>query len=264
MSGDGERARYTFGDSATASERLACVARVFAPSTEALLARLTGRAPRRVLDLGCGPGHTTRLLARIFPGAVVCGLEQSEAFLAEARRTAAPGVSFEHADVTAMPLPGAPSDLLHARFVLSHLRDRETVLRGWFDALTPGGALVVEEVDRIETTDDTFRAYLAITSGLIADRGGELYVGPELSTAAHRLGGSVLVDTSMFVAPATGDIATIFALNLRSWRDDPWVASHHSRLALDEIANALHTHRLTAGSGLIRWTLRQLIVARKP
>ena len=104
MSGDGERARYTFGDSATASERLACVARVFAPSTEALLARLTGRAPRRVLDLGCGPGHTTRLLARIFPGAVVCGLEQSEAFLAEARRTAAPGVSFEHADVTAMPL----------------------------------------------------------------------------------------------------------------------------------------------------------------
>ena len=262
MSGD-ERARYTFGDSATASERLARVARVFAPSTEALLARLTDRAPARVLDLGCGPGHTTELLARMFAGATVCGLEQSEAFLGEAHRTAAPGTSFEHADVTVAPLPGTPAELVYARFVLSHLRHRETVLRGWFDALAPGGALVVEEVDRIDTTDDTFRDYLAITSGLMADRGGELYVGPELSTTVQRLAGTVLVDTSVPVAPITADIATIFSLNLQSWRNDPWVAAHHDRRTLDELANALHAHRSTQRSGLIRWTLRQVVVARE-
>jgi trans-aconitate 2-methyltransferase len=263
VSGD-ERARYTFGDSATASERLARVARVFAPSTEALLARLTDRAPARVLDLGCGPGHTTRLLAQSFAGAAVCGLEQSDAFLAEARRTAAPGTSFEHADVTAMPLPGTPAELVYARFVLSHLREREPVLRGWFDALAARGVLVVEEVDRIETIDATFRDYLAITSGLMADRGGELYVGPELSKVAHRLGGSVLVDTAVSVTPATTDVATMFALNLQSWRDDPWVATHHAPRTLDDLADALHAHRSTAGSGLIRWSLRQVVVAREP
>lgn len=263
MSGDGERARYTFGDSATASERLARVARVFAPSTEALLARLNDRAPRRVLDLGCGPGHTTRLLARMFPGATVCGLEQSEAFLAEARRTATSETSFEHADVSLMPLPGAPADLVYARFVLSHLRERGPLLHGWFDALTAGGVLAIEEVDRIETIDQTFRAYLAITSGLMADRGGELYVGHELSTTAQGLGGTVLVDTSVPVTPTTADIATIFALNLQSWRNDSWVAAHYDRRTLDDLAIALHAHQSTAGSGLIRWTLRQVVVARE-
>ena len=257
MSGDGERSGYTFGDSATASERLARVAHVFAPSTDAFLARLSGPAPRRVLDLGCGPGHTTRLLARTFDGAMVCGLEQSAAFLAEARLVATPGTSFERADVTRTPLPGAPADLIFARFVLSHLRDRRRVLRGWFDALSSGGVLAVEEVDRIETDDAVFREYLGITSGLMADRGGELYVGPELVATARGLGGSSVADVATSVTPATAEIATIFRLNLQSWRSDPWVVANHGQ-RLDTLAAALRAREGVAGAGTIRWTLRQV------
>ena len=262
MSEDGERVRYTFGDSATASERLGRVARVFAPSSEAFLARLPGPARRRVLDIGCGPGHTSRMLARAFPDAAVCGLDQSDAFLAEARGSASPRTSFEQADVGVPPLPSAPADLIFARFVLSHLRDRETALRAWFDALSLAGLLAVEEVDVIDTDDRVFADYLAITSGLMADRGGALYVGRELATAMHALGGRVVIDGASSVAPATAEIATIFELNLQSWRNDPWVTERHDRATLDALAAALRERRAAGGAGAIRWTLRQVAVER--
>jgi len=256
-----ERARYAFGDSAPASARLARVARVFAPTTAAFVRRVAD-APRRVLDLGCGPGHTTLLLAGAFPDAAVVGLDRSEAFLDEARRQAPTGVRFVHADVTTPPLPDAPGDLVFARFVLSHLPARGAVLRAWIGALAPGGALAVEEVERIDTDDPVFSEYLGITSGLMADRGGELYVGPELAAAARTLGGRVVVDAPATVAPATAKIAGIFALNLQSWRDDPWVVAHHGG-RLDALARGLREREGTADDGRIRWTLRQVAIAHE-
>jgi SAM-dependent methyltransferase len=256
---EAERPAYTFRDSPSASERLGLVARTFEPSTRALLARVPG--PRgRVLDLGCGPGHTTLLLAGAFPDAAVVGVDRSEPFLDEARRQAPTGVRYAHADVATPPLPDAPADLVFARFVLSHLPARDAVLRGWLDALAPGGVVVIEEVDRIDTDDPVFAEYLGITSGLMADRGGELYVGPELAAVARTLG-RVVVDAPATVAPATAEIAGIFALNLQSWRDDPWVVAHH-RGRLDAVATGLHDREAAKGDGRIRWTLRQVAIAR--
>jgi SAM-dependent methyltransferase len=253
-------ARYSFGDSAPAVERLAIVARMFEPSTRDLLARIQPRQPRTVLDLGCGPGHTTRLLAERFPDADVVGLEQSEAFLVEARRDPPPRTTFAHADATAS-LSAAPADVVYARYVLSHLRDREAVLRRWFAALAPGGVLVLEEVDRIDTEDTVFAPYLGITTGLMASRGGSLYVGPELSAAAQALGGTVRIDELTTVTPETAVVATMFGLNLDAWRDDPWVTARHDRAALDRLADGLRARRAVTGHGVIRWTLRQVAVA---
>ena len=53
-----------------------------------LLARVTARAPRRVVDLGCGPGNLTALLAARWPGAVVEAMDSSAEMVAAAR---APG-----------------------------------------------------------------------------------------------------------------------------------------------------------------------------
>jgi len=256
MSG-GRSSGYSFGDSPPAAARLALVARMFAPSTRALLARVDARSRRTVLDLGCGPGHTTRLLAEHFSGADAVGLEQSEAFLAEARRDAPLRTTFVRADVTA-PLAPAPADVVYARYVLSHLPRRDAVLRGWFDAVGPGGVLVVEEVDRIETDDAVFAPYLAITTGLMASRGGSLYVGAELSLTARALGGTVRLDEPAYVAPEPSVVATMFGLNLDAWRDDPWVTARHEREALDRLADGLRARHHDP----IRWTLRQVVVAR--
>src|ERR1700684_3759487 len=67
--------RYAFGDTATASQRLGVLASVFVPTSTALLRSLrggsgSGTPPALVLDLGCGPGHTTAMLAEAFPSAL--------------------------------------------------------------------------------------------------------------------------------------------------------------------------------------------------
>jgi SAM-dependent methyltransferase len=257
---DPEKARYTFGDSAPASARLARVARVFAPTTTVFLAR-AARDPARIIDLGCGPGHTTRLLADTFPAASVTGLDRSDAFLEEAGRGAPSRVRFVRADVATTPLPGGPADLVFARFVLSHLPERAAALRGWLDTVARGGVLAIEEVDRIDTDDPVFAEYLGITSGLMADRGGALYVGRQLGATARALGEFVVVDMSATVEPATAESAGIFALNLASWRDDPWVVDHHGT-RLDALAAGLREREGAPGGGRIRWTLRQVAIAR--
>jgi SAM-dependent methyltransferase len=256
------RPDYTFRDSAAASERLALVAAAFEPSTRAFLARVAGRACRTVLDLGCGPGHSTRLLAEVFVDALVIGLDWSDAFLDEARKPVAPRTMFFRHDVTFDSLLGTPADCVYARFVLEHLRDRETVFGHWFTALEHGGVLLVEDPEEIDTEDDVFRTYLGITSGLIADRGGDLYVGRAVSRMAANLGGRIVHDEAATVAPRTADIATIFGLNLSVWRADPWVTAHHSPDELDALAAGLAERRIARDRGRIAWRLRQLAIER--
>ena len=56
------------------------------PAVE-LLARVPSKAPERVIDLGCGPGNSTALLARRWPRAKLEGLDSSEPMLDQARRS---------------------------------------------------------------------------------------------------------------------------------------------------------------------------------
>ena len=51
-----------------------------------LLARVGVQHPRFVVDLGCGPGNSTELLAMRFPGAEVLGVDTSAAMLDTARQ----------------------------------------------------------------------------------------------------------------------------------------------------------------------------------
>ncbi len=66
-----------------------------------LLARVGLDAPRRVVDLGCGAGNVTRLLALRWPDAEVVGIDNSEAMLSKARAAASDlaNVRFEARDL---------------------------------------------------------------------------------------------------------------------------------------------------------------------
>src|SRR6185437_8105361 len=51
-----------------------------------LLAQVRAADARQVVDLGCGPGNSTELLALRFPQAQLSGLDNSPAMVTEARR----------------------------------------------------------------------------------------------------------------------------------------------------------------------------------
>src|SRR5437588_6981532 len=78
--------QYTFGDTDLAGRRLALVAEVFEPPSRALLesSRLAGLDI--IVDLGCGPGFTARLVAEVCRPRRVIGLDRSDRFVETARR----------------------------------------------------------------------------------------------------------------------------------------------------------------------------------
>ncbi len=100
--------------------------------------RLT--APARCIDLGCGPGNSTELVAARFPDAEVTGLDSSADMIEKARKRL-PRLSFVQADLAGWA-PEERYDLIFANAVLQWLPDHEALFARLAAALKPGGVLV--------------------------------------------------------------------------------------------------------------------------
>ena len=110
-----------------------------------LLLRHLPRAPAVVLDVGCGTGTLSVLLAS--HGHTVTGVDHSAAMLARARTKAErTGVHVElvRGDAANPPLAGT-FDVVLCRHVLWALPDRESALHRWKSLLSPRGQLVLIE-----------------------------------------------------------------------------------------------------------------------
>jgi trans-aconitate 2-methyltransferase len=113
-----------------------------------LLAQIPLADARRVVDIGCGPGNSTELLARRWPQAAVTGVDTSADMLRQARERL-PGHSFIEANI-AHWAPPEQTDVLFAnaifQWVPGHLRQLQRLL----GALAPGGVLAVQMPDNLD------------------------------------------------------------------------------------------------------------------
>ena len=125
---------YAFGDTEPAERRLALLAEIFEPSSRAFLATHVAGAQLAV-DLGCGPGHTTRLLAEVTGAGRTVGLDWSPSFLAAAGRDHLAGIEFVGHDLTRLPFPvaGQGADVGYARYLLAHLPQQAAAVHGSWD-----------------------------------------------------------------------------------------------------------------------------------
>lgn len=102
--------------------------------------------PARILDAGCGKGIFTFAAARIYPGAVVVGADASLDLVQRntilAKRLGMKNVRFESQDLTKLAAREA-YDLIIATDVLEHVDDDCGLLRGFYNALQPGGHLAL-------------------------------------------------------------------------------------------------------------------------
>ncbi len=258
---------YLFGDNELAARRLRRLARVFEASTLPFLQaeRDVVELPDEptVLDLGCGPGHTTRLLARVFATPVV-GLDSSESFLWEARRLGPSRVSFRYQDVCRPPLVGSPADLIYTRFLLAHLEQAPSRIASWCAELKPGGRVLVEEVENIHTENEVFDTYLSLVATALRQQRSELYIGSEL--ARIDVGGTA-ERTSSAVRPlqvSDYDAARMFALNLPTIRESERVRKAWDAERLDQLQEELDLLAHTPGNeSRIRWEIRQIAWRRR-
>jgi ubiquinone/menaquinone biosynthesis C-methylase UbiE len=132
----------------------------------------------RVLEVGCGTGVLTRLLARVPEVGSVVGTDVAPALLERARELASglPGVSFEEADARDLQFEDASFDVVVFDSVLSHIPGPAAALAETFRVLRPGGRLAAFDGDYATTTvalgehDPLQRCVDAMMAGSVTDR----------------------------------------------------------------------------------------------
>lgn len=177
-------------------ERLRILARVMRESTLALLDHAGLRAGMTCLEVASGGGDLAFDMARIVGSTgSVLATDIDEEKLAIARREGAEqGLSnlrFERADIMA-EAPRAEFDLVHARFLLSHLPDPVKALANMRAALKPGGAIVIEDVDfsgLVAYPDSkAARRFVELYSNAVRARGGDPDMGLRLPAMLAQAG----------------------------------------------------------------------------
>jgi len=129
------------------------------PAAE-LLARVPLKRPRRVVDIGCGPGNSTELLLARFAEAEVIGLDSSPDMLAAARKRL-PGIAFVKADVADWT-PDPPADLLFSNATFQWVPGHRVVLRRLMASLPSGGVLALQMPDNLAEPTHTLMRDVAL------------------------------------------------------------------------------------------------------
>jgi trans-aconitate 2-methyltransferase len=110
-----------------------------------LLAQVPLGVARKVIDIGCGPGNSTELLAERFPDAEILGLDSSPDMLVAARKRL-PKATFIEADIAKWS-PEGPADLLFANAIFQWVPNHLEVVGRLFDALHGGAVLALQVPD---------------------------------------------------------------------------------------------------------------------
>jgi len=111
-------------------------------NTPAFFRMLPGVRGLRGLDVGCGEGHNTRLLA--LQGAAMTAIDISEVFIQhaqEAERAAPLGIDYQVASAVALPFPDERFDFVVAVMSLMDIPETDRAIGEAYRVLAPGGFL---------------------------------------------------------------------------------------------------------------------------
>lgn len=149
MSANAEMIEYWNGEAGKRWAQLDdMMARLLAPIAEALIEHGDLADYRSAVDIGCGGGSQSMLLAeRLGPEASVTGVDISEPLLEVARQRAASAsgvarMDFLHADASQHEFAADSFDLLFSRFGVMFFDDPEAAFSNLHRAMVPGGKLL--------------------------------------------------------------------------------------------------------------------------
>jgi ubiquinone/menaquinone biosynthesis C-methylase UbiE len=180
---------YAFGRTQGEYERLIEQGELFRPLTERMLLAAGIKRGMHVLDVGCGVGDVSFLLAGMvgIEGSIIgVDLDGEAIKVAEDRRVAQglENVAFRQSDARFLG-PGQLFDAAVGRFVLMFMDDATAALRLIVERIRPGGIVAFHEVDpRMTVAPDKTYPVLAWFQSLIARTfersGARLEAGAEL------------------------------------------------------------------------------------
>jgi SAM-dependent methyltransferase len=241
------RDRYALGRTPAEYDRLRTQARVWEAATRRLFDEVGLTPGASCLDAGCGPGETMRLMAeRVGTDGRVLGIDIDASLGADAVATlhsAGHGqCAFRAHDITeAPPIPGAPFDLVYARLLLFHLPERVAVLARLWDAVAPGGHLLVQDYDvraiSVLPTLDSVEELLRVMRAAFDTAGADVSAGARLPQLFAQAGVGAPDGTD--VAGRLEPLATGGALLERTYRSVLPTALAHGITSERQVAATL-------------------------
>lgn len=174
-------------------ERLRLQGETMAADAAVMLDRIGVGPGWHCLDIGCGIGGITGLMAeRAGPGGRVVGLDADPVFLDHARAHAGHAVAFVQGDAYAVDLPAGSFDLVHARFVASTAGRPERLIAEAMRLARPGGTVALQDPDMaalaVHPPHPAWDRLKAALVGAFAAAGADINLGRRLYALARRAG----------------------------------------------------------------------------
>jgi SAM-dependent methyltransferase len=229
-------------------ERLRLLSRILRPTTLSLLDRTGVRSGMSCLDAGCGGGDVTLDLARLVgPTGRVVGIDIDATKLDLARQEAAAeqlaNVDFRQVAIDEWR-PAPEFDLVYFRFLLTHLPDPTAAVQTMRQALRPGGAIGVEDIDFAghfcHPDCPAFARYVELYTQTVRLRGGEPHIGPKLPGMLLDCGFEHIGMNVVQPAGIDGEVKLLNPITMENIADAVVAAGFVSRAEVDEIVAGLY------------------------
>ncbi|KAJ7265989.1 S-adenosyl-L-methionine-dependent methyltransferase [Mycena haematopus] len=160
--------------------------------------------PTRILELGCGSGAWAIQAATQFPAAQILAVDRSPL----PNRYIPPNLIFQIADLSkAVDFGPDKFDLVHARFVLSHVSNGQDAFRRFARLIRPGGLLLAEDLDMLswaETAGPASRLFISTLKPTFDERGADMEFGKKISDMMSSLGDFHDVQCQKITMPFSG------------------------------------------------------------
>lgn len=207
--------------------RLHLLANALRPTTLRLLQAAGIAQGMACLDLGCGGGDVALDLARLVgPAGSVLGIDTDDVKLAFARQDAAQeqlgNVAFQVQNATSLGADGI-YDLVYARFLLTHLPERQLVLRQMLRAAKPGGVIVLEDINHAAIACypacQAIDQYIAYYNQVAQLKGADPEIGLRLPELLRQAGAQAIQVQVAQPAFLEGDAKRIHQITLENIAD---------------------------------------------
>jgi trans-aconitate 2-methyltransferase len=107
-----------------------------------LASQIEIKKPKRIIDLGCGTGTSTEILAKKWPQAEITGLDSSEEMLNKAQ-AAHPNITWVKQDLNEW-IPDQKYDIIFSNASLQWINPVESLIASSIEALNEGGAFAFQ------------------------------------------------------------------------------------------------------------------------